>query len=70
MQDIFIKENQIKCVFNMINSSDFKELTRRKASDKVLHDKAFDIAKNFEYGVYQRGLASMVLYFFDKKLFY
>ena len=54
----------------MIDSSDFKELTRRKASDKVLHDKAFDIAKNFEYGVYQRGLASMVLYFFDKKLFY
>ena len=25
---------------------DFKHLTRRTASDKILHDKAFDIAKN------------------------
>ena len=38
---------------------DFKDLTRRKASEKILPDKAFDIAKNPKYDGYQRGLASM-----------
>ena len=46
---------------------DFKDLTRRTASDKILHDKAFNIAKNPKYNGYQRGLASMVYKFFDKK---
>ena len=45
----------------------FKDLPRRAASDKVLRDKAFDIAKNPKYDGYQRGLASMVYNFFDKK---
>ena len=45
----------------------FKDLTRRSASDKILHDKAFNIAKNSKYYGYQRGLASMVYKFFDKK---
>ena len=42
----------------------FKDLT---ASDKVLGDKAFNIAKNVKYEGYQRGLASKVYKFFDKK---
>ena len=46
---------------------DFKELTRRTASDKILRDKAFDTAKNPKYDGYQKGLASMVYKFFDKK---
>ena len=46
---------------------DFKDLTRRTASDKILCNKAFNIAKNPKYGGYQRGLASMVYKFFDKK---
>ena len=47
---------------------DFEDLTRRKSSDKILHDKAFNIAKNSKYdGYQQRGLASMVYKFFDKK---
>ena len=46
---------------------DFKDLTRRAASDKTLHDKAFNIAKNPKYDEYQRGLASMVYKFFDKE---
>ena len=41
-------------------SGDFKYLTRRTASDKILRDKAFSIAKNFKCDGYQRGLASMV----------
>ena len=44
---------------------DFKDLKRRTASDKVLRDKAFNIAKNPKYDDgYQRGLASMVYIFF------
>ena len=46
---------------------DFKDLKRRQASDKILRDKAFNIAKNPKYDGYQRGLASMVYKFFDKK---
>ena len=46
---------------------DFKDLKRRTASDKILRDKAFNIAKNPKYDGYQRGLASMVYQFFDKK---
>ena len=46
---------------------DFKDLKRRTASDKVLRDKAFNVAKNPKYDGYQRGLASMVYKFFDKK---
>ena len=46
---------------------DFKDLKRRTASDKVLRDKTFNIAKNPKYDGYQRRLASMVYKFFDKK---
>ena len=46
---------------------DFKDLAKRTAADKVLRDKAFNIAKNPKYDGYQRGLASMVYKFFDKK---
>ena len=46
---------------------DFKDLTRRTAADKVLRDKAFNIAKSPRYDGYQRLLASMVYNFFDKK---
>ena len=38
----------------------FKDLNRRAATDKVLHGKAFNIAKNLKYDGYQRGLASIV----------
>ena len=45
----------------------FKDLVRRTACDKVLKDKAFNIAKNPKCDGYQRGLASMVYKFVDKK---
>ena len=47
--------------------ADHKDLINRAKSDKVLRDKAYDIASNPEYDGYQRGLASMVYKFFDKK---
>ena len=46
---------------------DFKDLTKRTASDKVLRDKAFNIAKNWKYNGYQRGPGSMIYKVFDKK---
>ena len=46
--------------------ADHKDLINRTEADKVLRDKAYDIANNPEYDGYQRGLASMVYKFFDK----
>ena len=46
---------------------DFKNLTSRTASDKILRDKAFKIAKNPKYDENQRVLFSMVYKFFDKE---
>ena len=45
---------------------DFKDLARRAASDKILRDKTFNIAKNHKYDGYERGLPSMLYKFFDK----
>ena len=47
--------------------ADHKDLINRTEADKVLKDKAYDIASNPKYGGYQRSLASMVYKFFDKK---
>ena len=44
---------------------DFKYLPKRKASYKLLCDKAFDIAKNPKYDGYKQGFTSNI---FDKKL--
>ena len=40
----------------------------RTTSDKMLRDKAVNIAKNPKYDGYQRGVASMVYKFLIKKL--
>ena len=44
-----------------------KDLVKRTQSDKALRDKVFKIASDPKYDGYQRGLASMVYKFFDKK---
>ena len=44
-----------------------KDLVKRTQSDKVLREKVFKIDSNPKYDGYQRGLASMVYKFFDKK---
>ena len=49
------------------NYPDFKDLTRRTASDKILRDEAFNFAKSPKHDGYQRGFASMISNFFDKK---
>ena len=45
---------------------DFKDLTRRTASDKILRNKACNVAKNPKYDGYQGGLALMVCKCCDK----
>ena len=47
---------------------DFKDLNRRTASDKVLRDKAFDIAKNPKYHEYQRGIENFNGKFHKRKV--
>ena len=58
----YIYKNKLgkACFQNDIAYGDFKDLKRRTTSDKVLRDKAFNIAKNHKYERYQRGLAFMV----------
>ena len=64
----YIYKNELDkaCFQHDMACGDFKDLAIRTASDKILRDKAFNIAKNPKYDGYQRGLASMVYNFFDK----
>ena len=64
---IYQKELDKACFQHDMAYGDFNDLKRRTASDKILRDKAFNIAKNPKYDGYQRGFASMVYNFFDKK---
>ena len=65
----YIYKNELDkaCFQHDMAYGDFKDLKRRTASDKILRDKAFNIAKNPKYDGYQRGIASMFYNFFDKK---
>ena len=65
----YIYKNELDkiCFQHDIAYGDFKYLAKRTASDKVLRDKAFNIAKNFKYDRYQRWLASVVYKLIGKK---
>ena len=65
----FIYKNELDkaCFQHDMAYGKSKDLIKRTQSDKVLKDKAFKIANNPNYNGYQRGLASMVYKFFDKK---
>ena len=65
----YINRNELDKAFLQYDMAygDFKDLARRTASDKVLRSKPFSIAKNPKYDGHQRGLASIVYKFFDKK---
>ena len=66
----YIYKNELDkvCFQHDMAYGDFKLLARRTAFDKVLRNKAFNIAKISKYDRYQRGLASMVYTFFDEKV--
>ena len=65
----YIYKNELDkaCFQHDMAYGDFKDLKKRIGADKVLRDKAFNIAKNPKCDGYQRGLAPMVYKFFDKK---
>ena len=58
----FVYKNELDkaCFVHDAAYSDSKDLTKRTVADKILKNKAFDIAKDPKYDGYQRGLASMV----------
>ena len=64
---IFRNELYKACFQHDSAYADHKDLINKTEADKVLKYKAYDIASNSEYDGYQRGLASMVYKFFDKK---
>ena len=65
----YIYKNELDkvCFAHDASCSDSKDLTKRTVADKILRNKAFNIAKDPKYDGCQRGLASMVYKFFDKK---
>ena len=67
MRYIYRNELYKACFQHDSAYADHKDLINRTKSDKVLRDKAYDIASNPKYDGYQRGLASIVYKFFDKK---
>ena len=63
------KKKLDKAYFDLdVSYSDSKYLVKRTISEKVLNWRAFEIAINRKYDRYQRGWASMVHQFFDKKI--
>ena len=65
----YIYKNELDkaCFQHDMAYGDFKDLAKWAVADKILRDKAFKIASDKKYDGYQRGLASMVYKFFDKK---
>ena len=64
---IYKNELDRACFAHDAAYSDSKDLTIRTVADKILRNKALNIAKDPKYDWYQRGLASMVYNFLDKK---
>ena len=66
----YIYKNELDkaCFVHNAANSDSKDLTKRTVADKILKNKAFDIAIDSKYDGYQRGLVSMVYKFFDSKV--
>ena len=64
---IYRNELDKACFQDDMAYGDFKDLGKRTAADKVLRNKAFNVAINPNYDEYQRELASLVYKFFDKK---
>ena len=65
----YIYKNELDkaCFAHDAAYSDSKDLTKRTVEDNILRNRAFNIAKDPRYDGYQRGLASMVYKFVDKK---
>ena len=67
----YIYQNKLDkaCFKHDIPYGNFNSFPRITAADKVLHDKAFNIAKSPKCDGYEYNLASLVYILFDKKSF-
>ena len=65
----YIYKNELDkaCFAHDAAYSDFKDIKNRTVENKILRDKIYKIAKEPNYYGTQRGLASLVYQFFDKK---
>ena len=66
----YIYKNELDkaCFVHDAAYSDSKDLTKRTVADKILKNKAFDIAKDPKYDGSKRRLAAMVYKFFNSKV--
>ena len=64
----YIYKNELDkaCFAHDAAYSDSKDLTKRTVADKILRNRAFNIAKDQKYDAYQGGLAFMVHKFLIK----
>ena len=65
---IYQDELDKACFQHAMAYGGFKNVPRRTAADKLLQDKAFNIAKNPKYDGYQHGLLQSFTNFSIKKL--
>ena len=66
----YIYQNELDkaCFQHDMTYGNFKDLTRRTPSDKILRDKAFNITKNLKYDGYNVDLLQWSINFIIKKL--
>ena len=64
---INVSKRTKNCFQHVMAYGDFKDFSRRTVSDKIMRDKALNIAKNSKYDGYQCGIAPMVYTSFDRK---
>ena len=62
------KQETQKYIYRNELDTDFKDIAKRTASDKALRDKVFNITKDPKYDGLERGLATVVYKFFNKKI--
>ena len=65
----YIYKNELDktCFAHNAADSDFKDIKNRTVADESLRDEAYKIAKDPKYYCSERGLASLIYQFFDKK---
>ena len=66
MKHLYRNELDKACITHDAAYSDSKDLAKRTISDKILKDRAYEIARNCNYDGYQRALAGMIYKIFEK----
>ena len=67
LKHLYRNELEKTCFAHDAAYSNNKDFVKRTISDKILKDRAYEIARNRKYDGYQRALASMVYKISDKK---